>query len=268
MTDATTTAPSRRKGRSPSYPGINLETAVQRARQLYAQERQHATSVGTITQHWGYKSLNGPGAVTLAALKKFGLITDEGTGPDRRASVTDLAVEILENPSVEARKTAIQRAALNPSIHRDLWEKYGPSLPSDLNLRWELTRDRGFTETGAAEFIPEYRDTLAYAQLGQDGGTLAVHREQEQQREDGVGQDELGDQTPAPTPAQNQHPARTPRKVSDTATAYSIPLPRGAGAVLLEADFPLSEAQWEYFMSLLNAMKAGLVDEVRQEDGG
>src|ERR1700736_3830256 len=80
--------PRKPRGRSPSYPAINLETAIQRARVLWETERQHAASVDTIVKHWGYKSLNGPAALSLAALKKFGLVEDEGAGPARTARLT------------------------------------------------------------------------------------------------------------------------------------------------------------------------------------
>lgn len=73
--------------------------------------------------------------------------------------------EILANPAEQARREAIRRARLDPAIHRELWDKYGATPPSDVNLRWELTRRKGFTETGADEFIPEYRATVAFAQL-------------------------------------------------------------------------------------------------------
>src|SRR5690348_16423785 len=136
----------RQTGRSPAYPAINLETAIRRARELYEKERQHPTSVETIVRHWGYKSLNGPASQTLAALKKFGLLTDEGRGTDRRGRLTHLAVDILANPNAAARANAIKQAALLPAIHRELWDKYQNNPPSDANLRWDLLRQRGFTE--------------------------------------------------------------------------------------------------------------------------
>ena len=164
MTDETgTTTAKRPKGRSPLYPAINLETALQRARQLYEKERLHPTPVTTIVTHWKYRSLNGPAAQTLAALKKYGLIEDEGTGEQRKARLSALADAILSHPEEEKRKAGIREAALRPAMHRELWDKYHVDLPSDSNLRWELTHDRGFTETGATEFIRVYKATVQFA---------------------------------------------------------------------------------------------------------
>lgn len=252
-------AGAKRKGRSPAYPGVNLETAVQRARQLYDQERQHATPVETIAQHWGYKSMNGPGSVTLSALKKFGLAEDEGAGADRRARLTDLAIDIIENPSAEVRDAAKKEAALNPAIHQEMWQKYGVSLPSDPNLRWELTRERGFTETGADEFIPEYHETLQFAEMREDASSTApVH--EAPTRETSLEEQEAADSVSMPT--------ETPAPAADVGrlggrptTTYAIPLPKNAGMVQLTAKFPLTEAEWQYFMTLLGALKDGLVDD-------
>ena len=42
----------RRRGRSPSYPAIDLKIALQRSYTLYEIERNHATPVETILAHW------------------------------------------------------------------------------------------------------------------------------------------------------------------------------------------------------------------------
>ena len=248
--------PKRPKGRSPSYPAVDLETAIHRARQLYEKERQHPAPVATVAGHWGYKSLNGPAALTLAALKKFGLVEDEGSGDARRARVSDLAVGILAHPDDAQRRAAIQDAALRPPIHREMWEKYGDSLPSDAALRWELTRDRGFTETGASEFIPEYQSTVAFAQLG---GRVSLSTQASDRGSDDDGYE--------------RHPevelvGRSPRQrrmTSEVARSFPIPLPGGA-TVVVEGEFPITEQDWALFMAVLNAMKPGLVAAKPQSD--
>lgn len=247
--------PKKKKGRSPSYPAIDLDTAILRARVLWGEERQHPTAVETIVKHWGYKSLNGPAALTLAALKKYGLIADEGYGAGRVAHLTDLAADILANPDEAARRRAVQRAALNPGIHKELWEKYGANLPSDANLRWELTRQRGFTETGADEFIPEYRATIAFAQLT-GAGTVSTQTPAGE-TEDDADEEEL-----------RQPPLRRQRRrqMSDpNANVLTIPL-MGGRNIIVEGEFPITEQDWTQFTAVLNAMKPGLVGEPASGD--
>src|SRR6266496_6542820 len=126
MTSASEPTSNRRlAGRSPSFPAINLETAIRRARELYERDRQHPTPVEEIVRRWGYKGMSGPANLSVAALKKYGLLTDEGKGIERRGHLTHLAVEIVANPDPSARASAIKRAALLPSAHRELWDRYG-----------------------------------------------------------------------------------------------------------------------------------------------
>lgn len=243
---------AKKKGRSPSYPAVSLPAAIERAKTLWEHERQHPTPVETIVQHWGYRSFNGPASLALAALKKFGLVEDEGTGTDRIAKVSDLAVEIIANPDAAARLEAIRDAALRPSIHRELWDKYGVVLPSDANLKWELTRQRGFTETGATEFIPEYRETIAFAQL--DASASLPTQDDEPERED----EDDGAEVP------RSSSARRRRRMSESVT-YAVPVAVGAD-VTVEGRFPLTEAEWNQFMAVLTAMKPGLVAERHASD--
>ncbi len=254
----------RQSGRSPSYPSIPLRTAIQRVEVVWQRERQHAIPVEALPALWGYKALNGPASTTLAALKKYGLVEDEGSRDARRARVSDLAVEILANPDPNARSNAVSQAALNPSIHVEMWEKYGPELPSDVTLRWELTRERGFTESGAADFVREYRETLAFADLADahepEGQEPQPDPEPEAPRRPeavwAASQSSLGGRA-----APREAPAATyqaPRRSKDYADSYKVPLPNGA-VIEVVGPFPLNEAAWQQFMNVLQVMKPGLV---------
>jgi len=249
MSDTSAPTPARRQtGRSPSFPAISLEMAIRRARELYEKERQHPTAVDTIVRHWGYKSLNGPASGALAALKKFGLLTDEGRGTERRGRLTHLAVEILANPDAAARTRAIKQAALMPGIHRELWDRYQNNPPSDANLRWDLVRQRNFTESGADEFIREYKQTVAYAQL--DASDQAS----------GAPSDDVDDDD---TPVVDEDPPskhNVNRIIGSQTGATRFPIPIFNGkVVVIESDFPLTEEDWNQFILVLNVYKPTLV---------
>ena len=62
----------RRRGRSPSYPAIDLKIALQRSYTLYEIERNHATPVATIRATWGYNHTSGTGLGGLAAAQNAG----------------------------------------------------------------------------------------------------------------------------------------------------------------------------------------------------
>lgn len=249
--------PRKARGRSPSYPAIDLATAIDKAKALHDQERQIPASVETIVKHWGYRSFNGPASLSLAALKKYGLVEDQGTGAERVAKVSDLAVDILANPDADERQRAVERAALNPAIHRELWEKYGPNLPSDANLRWELTRQRGFTETGADEFLPVYRNTLAYAGLDKAGTLQPQSVEQEDERPD-----EDNELRPRPGPRRQRQRSGG---MSESGV-LTIPVPvAGRSPITVELATPITEQAFDQFIAVLQAMKPGLL-AMRPED--
>lgn len=153
--------------RSPAYPGINLEAALKRAREFYAKERRNAANVKVAVQNWGFKPTSGGGFIVVAALKSFGLITEEGSGDARTIRLSDLGLRILldERPESPDRDAAIKKAALNPKIHAQLWSQHGADLPSDANLRHELIFNSKFNENSVDDFIREYKDTIGYAKL-------------------------------------------------------------------------------------------------------
>lgn len=244
----------RKRERSPSYPGITLETALERAQRLYDTERRNAAPADTILQHWGYAPKSGAGMVALAALKKFGLLTDEGMGSHRLGRLTDLALKIIRDhrPDSQERAEAIQEAALAPGIHRELWERYrAEGLPSDPTIEHYLVNERGFTESGARELIQEFRNTLSFARIGEDDrmpdsdGDTAQHG--------GKGMTGDGGGTALLDRKQGQ------------AKVVQLPLASGKWATL-QAPFPFSEQDWNLMLSVLQAMKPGLVAEPDEDE--
>lgn len=247
----------RTEGRSPGYPAIDLEKAVARTREIWVKEKQHPTPIDTVVLHWKYKSLNGPASSVLASLKKFGLVSVESTkGGGKRVKITDLANQILNHPNDAIRAKAIREAALTPPIHAELWEKYGENLPSNANLKWELTNERSFTERGAREFIQEFENTIEFAKLTQASLESPLDDDFEEREEVASRESESGYPT--------NRRQRDARVKSDGVRVVNIPLPGGT-SVVVEGDFPLNEAQWSQFLAVLNVMKLGLVSEVEPE---
>lgn len=160
-----------RRTRSPNYPAINLDQAIERARTLWNHETKHAASLDVIAQHWGYKDFGVSGAMqTLAALKAFGLVEIEGKGGGRMAKLSERAMDILHLlPDDKRWRQAIVDAALAPAIYNILWVKYGGALPSDANLRSLLIRDYGFNPGAVESFIEKFRDTIALADRATEG---------------------------------------------------------------------------------------------------
>ena len=218
--------------------------------------------VETILSHWGHKPGSSIGFISVAALKKFGLLVDEGRGGNRQARLTDDAMAIIldERPDSTERDSLYRDLALRPQIHRDLWEQYGSQLPSDETLRFRLRHEKGFTERGVAEFIDEYKRTLAFAGLT-ESATLS---DESADTESPI--DQLVMTSDAPAPPTGRKPALgvTVRRNEGT-RVFALPLPRRKEA-RLQVPSDLDESGWDQMMAVLNAMKPGILSDDEPEN--
>jgi hypothetical protein len=219
---------------------------------IYEQEKQHAAPVDTILGHWKYKPKSGAGLVIVAALKKFGLLTDSGSGATRTAKLTDLALDILlAPPDSDERRAAIRKAALGPNIHRELLARYPNGLPSDENMRYHLVRERGFTEGGASDLIRELRATLEFAGVTSEADTVSRQEEDTTPVEENAGM----------SATQERHRQDPPPPPPPRGEELTIPvlLTGGRARVRLQGTFPVSQEEWDRMIALLDAHKPGLV---------
>ncbi len=247
------------KERSPSYPGVDLERAIDLARIILEKTGQHDTVADVVWQHWGMRPKTGPAAVALAALKKFGLLDVTG----HKVRLSALAIDILldNREGSILKQERVREAALKPSIHQELWEKYDGSLPSDGDLRWHLTRERvpPFTTTGADGLITEFRRTISFAGLTRPelpsqptGDKLAGEKGKTQ----GAAFPSLFGGNMFPAPAKSVEPAISTQEIQ-----FSIPGPISA---LIRMPSPLTEEDWRRMMAVIEAMKPPVMEPKRE----
>lgn len=171
MTTATKTAAApeaaataKQKQRSPNYPAVSLKTAIELARKLYDSAKRTYVSEQVAATAMGYKSLNGTTRGHISALKKYGLVEDEGPG----LQVSNLAMQILMHPEGSPdRQTAINVAAFIPEIFKEVYNTHREA--ADSVLRPYLILNKQFSEAGADQFIQAFRDTMALVR-GEDSG--------------------------------------------------------------------------------------------------
>lgn len=258
-TDAEAPKKKATRGRSPNYPGIDLRQAIERARVLYEQERKNETPASMVLRHWGYMPKSGGGLVVLAALKKFGLLIDQGEGEQRTVKLTPEALDIIEDPRENSpdRDQLIRAAALLPPIHKELWEKYEGEFPSDTTFKWQLMKEKAFTDGGAEEFISQFKRTIAFANLTNDGTLPSTDGDTPFSEED----DPLMKATPAILELDPKRPAAPHQRSSQTVIPLAITHDPGNWA-RLAAHFPLDEEEWDMMMELLKTMKPRLVKKI------
>ncbi len=233
--------------RSPNYPSMDLSVAIQRASTIFLAEGRSAVPDDAVLEDWGYKARSGTSMSALAAVKHFGLLESVGKGTVR---LTDLAMTILLNePDSAEREEAIQEAALMPTLHREIVERHPTGLPSDATLRVYLVRDRGFNDSAANELIREIRATFDYAGItfgdkGEKGGAFDKVKDAPNPLGENLGSIFKGSH----------------QEFKDLGvTSIPVFLP-GPETITISGRFPISEPAWNQFITVLNAMKLGLVE--------
>jgi hypothetical protein len=158
---------SGREGRSPNYPYTNLMQAIERARALRDAVKAGEARLATAASIWELGTKSSALRQTVAALKHFGLIDCVGSGANRKIKLSEAGNRIVldTRPHSPDREVLIQKAALTPKIHAQLWGKWGADLPPDVEMLAELTLERGFSQVGAKDAIAVYKGTLAFAKL-------------------------------------------------------------------------------------------------------
>lgn len=147
--------------RSPNYPVIGLEKAVERVTTLYEQGKLHPIPITTVYQMWNYSPSTG--SQNVAALKAFGLIDVSGEKDARQIRVTENARKVIMNHP--DRTAILKEMVLNPSLYNEVWSKYHGDLPVDSVIRNYLVFERNFNENAVDDFIREFRASIAYANL-------------------------------------------------------------------------------------------------------
>lgn len=231
------------KHRSPNYPSIDLGDAIDRVHQLYTNVQRGEFNGADAAKAWGYSSFSGPVKRGMGALRQYGLI-DKKKGDNAKLSTRALTIALRNTASIEYQD-ALRDAALDPPLFEELYQN-GKALAAQDALKQHLVVEKQFTDEGAARFISVLHASLTLAHVG-DSGSIA-------------GQDEVlpGEsesmQVDTPNaPSMKQHPSAEPGTRS-----IQIPLP-GAPWATLHALFPMSEETWNQMMTMLHAMKPGLV---------
>ena len=189
MSDTDNTGPKR--GRSPSFPFIALERAIERAGTFAEHFKRFPTRDSDIAPKWEYKPTSSGYLQTLAALKAYGLLEDAGTGKDRKVQLTDLAWRLLFDQRSGERERAIHEAGGKPKLITEYLEHWRDGRPDDSHCISELTFDRGFTEGAAKKFLSVFDATKVFANLGKSD--KVIERDQDKTLEANLLGDDMTD---------------------------------------------------------------------------
>lgn len=151
-----------KKERSPSFPFITLTKGLSRTRQLYTAAKRHDMRLADAAGAMNYGAKSSGAIQTLAALKAYGLVDDNGSGDDRKFRVSDLGFKALEDLRPGAKEAALAQAALAPKAIASYAQNWKDGRPDDAICLSDLRFDDGFTEDGAKKFLKVFDDAMLY----------------------------------------------------------------------------------------------------------
>lgn len=155
--------PRKITGRSPAYPFIPVNKALDRVNELYAQEGAHAAPLKSALSAWGYSPKSSGGRQTLATMRYYGLIDVTGDGDERMIKVSELGRKIIldKREDKSEKRSLIRQVALMPSAHKALFQQYPSGLPSDGTVHHYLVFQKQFNVEAATELIAEFKQTAS-----------------------------------------------------------------------------------------------------------
>ncbi len=181
----------KKRTRSPNFSTSGLEKALELARKLYEKYKKYDTAWDVAITSLGYTPKSSAGLQAMASLSYYGLIDIQGVKSSRRVKITTLAFSILldeREDSIE-RATAIQTAALNPTMFYKIRMQYPHDLPADESLRHELVMTHKFNPASVPDFIKQFKETMAYAKI-YESGIIGEGGEIEDEESEGAEQEE------------------------------------------------------------------------------
>jgi len=160
-----------KRERSPSFPYIDLETAVEHARKLFRDAKLNEVRMADVAASWGMSAKSGSLMRYVAALGQYGLLDATGGGSDRRYKVSASARRIFEDDRPGIKEKFIGEAALTPKVIRDLYlgdngaPTWGHDRPADSIAESVLKFDLSFTQEAAKRFLSIYDAAVAHVSV-------------------------------------------------------------------------------------------------------
>lgn len=155
------------KDRSPNFPFITLANALRRAEEFYAKEKRGAAPLTIAASHWRLSPKSSGALQTAAALKSYGLMSDEGSGAARKLRLTELALRIIldNRPDSTEKRAYMQQAARTPAVATEVYTLWPDGLPSSANLHHHLVLERKFNEATAHRVVKIIQENHIYTGL-------------------------------------------------------------------------------------------------------
>lgn len=165
MTDETPKV-TRKRERSPSFPIISVEGALQKLQQFEATFGRHPAPYKKVGMAWGVTEGSSQANQLLAAVKAYGFVEYSGSGDGRMVSISDTGRTYLRAQQEHIKEDIVREAALKPKAFAKFWPEWGADRPIDAICLDALVLEHSFNDNAAPTFLRVYDETIAYAKLG------------------------------------------------------------------------------------------------------
>ena len=170
------------------FPFINLQKALERAQQLFDNDRGgKGLKIPVAFAAWGYSDKSSGGFQTVGAVKQYGLVEDEGANDDRLVKLTADARHYFLTEIEEDRKRLRAKFAANPPLMRHLLDEWQRGTTNDAVARSYLKTVIGLNEQSARSALGIYKDNLPFLHEADSGkgfeGTDASNQKPDEARE-------------------------------------------------------------------------------------
>ena len=154
------------KQRSPRYPVVDLETALDLLRKLYDKVGRSEFHPDDAAAAWGYNSVSGPLRSKIATLRQYGLLEGKRGRYAENPRISQRGLSLAgPDQTVRGReyRDELQEVALAPPLFSEIYNTMPNAI--DAVFRRHLVVRKGFTEDGARRFMEGYRATIKFVNL-------------------------------------------------------------------------------------------------------
>jgi hypothetical protein len=151
------------RDRSPSFPSLPLEKAVERARQLFEKAKRHEVRLQDAAVDWGISPKSSAAAQIASTLLAFGLVDSVTVGGERKIKVSEEGWRILEDHRPGVKAELMKEAATKPKLFAEYAEKWKDGRPDNSHAISQLKFDSYFSDDAALKFLRVFDETIPFA---------------------------------------------------------------------------------------------------------
>ncbi|MDB5678472.1 hypothetical protein [Sphingomonas bacterium] len=170
------------------FPFINLTKSLERARAIYENDKGgKGLKMPVAFSAWGYSDKSSGGFQTVAALKSYGLLEDEGANDDRSVKLTTDARQYFQTEIEEDQERLRAKFAGRPPLMAHLLDHWERGTVADPVARTHLKTGIGLNEQSARSALGIYKDNLSFVIDKGSAKATEVEPNRDEVRKDGGG---------------------------------------------------------------------------------